>query len=217
MRFFATIFLLLSSMAIAADPPKPATSSVSQSEAVAHQMEASLAAQRASIARQTGVTSSTGFFILEPPSGKLAPAKFAAPPVADCLPLAEAELTPLFDAAAKRENLQPELLHSVARQESGLRPCAVSAKGAMGLMQLMPGTTAELGIADPFDAKESIDGGARILRKYLDMYKSLPLALGAYNAGPGRVNRTGEVPKIPETLDYVKQILSTLPAAILPK
>jgi soluble lytic murein transglycosylase-like protein len=117
---------------------------------------------------------------------------------------------PLADAA-NREHLQPELLRGVVQQESGFRPCAVSPKGAMGLMQLMPGTAAQLGVKNPFDPKENVDAGARFLKQLLDIYNDLPMALGAYNAGPGRVNEAGGVPAIPETLNYIQRIMSLLP------
>jgi hypothetical protein len=176
---------------------------IDQREAVLRQMEASLAAQKASVARQT--TAPSGSFFLLPPLGH----PVNTPP--DCAPLEKQEFSMLVDRAARRQDLQPELLQSVARAESGLRPCAVSPKGAMGLMQLMPATAKDLGVDDPFDPAQNIEGGARLLRKYLDMYRSLPLALGAYNAGPARVNQTGQVPRIPETVEYVRRILSFLP------
>jgi soluble lytic murein transglycosylase-like protein len=114
-------------------------------------------------------------------------------------------------AAAAREGLDDGLLRAVIRQESAFDPCAVSPKGAMGLMQLMPSTAADLGVADPFDANENVSAGARFLRTLLDRYKGdLPLALGAYNAGPGRVDAFGTIPPIPETIDYVRRILNLL-------
>jgi soluble lytic murein transglycosylase-like protein len=114
-------------------------------------------------------------------------------------------------AAAEREGLQHGLLRAVIRQESGFDPCAVSRKGAMGLMQLMPATAADLSVSDPFDPAENVFAGARLLRTLLDRYKGdLPLALGAYNAGPGRVDAFGTIPPIPETIDYVRKILNLL-------
>jgi soluble lytic murein transglycosylase-like protein len=94
-------------------------------------------------------------------------------------------------------------------QESAFRPCAVSAKGAEGLMQLMPETAAELGVADPFDPRQNLDGGARFLKQLLDKYKGdLPQALGAYNAGPKTVDESGGVPDLQETREYVDAILA---------
>jgi soluble lytic murein transglycosylase-like protein len=135
-------------------------------------------------------------------------------PEAECSPIAEVELTPLIDAAAQTHSVEPKLLRAVMERESGFRPCAVSAKGAQGLMQLMPDTAGQLGVEDAFDPKQNIDGGARFLKQLLDKYKGdLPLALGAYNAGPSTVDQTGKVPDIPETRDYVAAILKKMLAA----
>jgi soluble lytic murein transglycosylase-like protein len=135
-------------------------------------------------------------------------------PEAECSPIAEVELTPLIDAAAQTHSVEPKLLRAVMERESGFRPCAVSPKGAQGLMQLMPDTAGELGVEDAFDPKQNIDGGARFLKQLLDKYKGdLPLALGAYNAGPSTVDQTGKVPDIPETRDYVAAILKKMLAA----
>jgi soluble lytic murein transglycosylase-like protein len=81
----------------------------------------------------------------------------------------------------------------------------------MGLMQLMPATAAQLGVKDPFDPKENLDAGAWFVKQLLTVYKDLPLALGAYNAGPARVNAIDGIPAIPETQEYVRRIMSTLP------
>jgi len=135
-------------------------------------------------------------------------------PEAECSPIPDVELTPMIDAAAQTHSVQPKLLRAVMEQESGLRPCAVSPKGAQGLMQLMPDTAGQLGVEDPFDPKQNIEGGARFLKQLLDKYKGdLPLALGAYNAGPSTVDQTGKVPDIPETRDYVAAILKKMLAA----
>jgi soluble lytic murein transglycosylase-like protein len=118
------------------------------------------------------------------------------------------------DDAALREDLEPDLLRSVIRQESAARPCAVSSKGAMGLMQLMPATAVELGVGNAFDPKENVDAGARLLKQLLKMYGGdVTLAVGAFNAGPGKVNQAGGLPDYPETLDYVQRVLSGLPFA----
>ncbi len=109
--------------------------------------------------------------------------------------------------AAARWGLPPEFVESVAQVESGHRPRAVSPKGAIGLMQLMPGTAELLG-ADPHDAAQNADAGARYLRELLLKYGySAPLALAAYNAGPGAVDRHGDVPPYPETRQYVERVL----------
>ncbi len=131
---------------------------------------------------------------------------------AACDPLPDAELNPLIQQAAQREGLDANLLRAVAQQESAFRSCAVSPKGAMGLMQLMPATAQELGVRDPFDPAESLLSGARLLKELLARFGGdTALALGAYNAGPGRVEESGGVPQIPETIRYVQQILSRLP------
>ena len=113
----------------------------------------------------------------------------------------------LLADAAKLQGLQPGLLEAVAWQESRGRMSAVSVKGALGVMQLMPGTAAELGVrAD--DLAENIRGGALYLRRQLDRFGSVPLALAAYNAGPGAVMRYRGIPPYRETQNYVASILS---------
>ncbi|SPE36693.1 Putative murein lytic transglycosylase YjbJ (fragment) [Candidatus Sulfopaludibacter sp. SbA3] len=117
-----------------------------------------------------------------------------------------------MEQAAKRQDLDSALLRGVVQQESGFRPCAVSPKGAMGLMQLMPATASQMGVPNPFDPVANLDAGARFLKELLVRYGGdLSLALGAYNAGPAKVDAAGGVPEIPETQDYLKKILSTLP------
>jgi soluble lytic murein transglycosylase-like protein len=92
-----------------------------------------------------------------------------------------------------------------------LRPCAISAKGAQGLMQLMPDTAQQLAVLDVFDPKENIEAGAKYLKQLIDKYKGdLKLALGAYNAGPTTVDQAGGIPDIQETKDYVEAILKRL-------
>jgi soluble lytic murein transglycosylase-like protein len=129
-----------------------------------------------------------------------------------CDPLPDDELNPLIRQAARKEGLEEGLLRAVAEQESGFRSCAVSAKGAMGLMQLMPETARELGVHDPFDPQESLLSGARLLKQLLTRFGGdAALALAAYNAGAGRVEESSGVPRIPETLRYVQEILGRLP------
>lgn len=157
--------------------------------------------QRAGAARQQG----EGFFALPWPERPRLAAAFG------CVPLRGAELDALVERSARDHALAPGLLRAVVRRESGFQPCAVSRAGAMGLMQLMPATAAAMGVVDPFDPAENIAGGSRFLRQMLDRYGgNLGLALGAYNAGPGRVDRSGGIPPIRETQEYVRGILGEL-------
>lgn len=121
----------------------------------------------------------------------------------------------LLADAARSHGLDSRLLEAVAWQESRGRMSAVSPKGALGVMQLMPATAAELGV-DPTDAADNIRGGAIYLRRQLDRFGNVPLALAAYNAGPGAVIRYGGVPPYRETRDYVAKIMGRLGSAIAP-
>ena len=121
---------------------------------------------------------------------------------------AEARPTPaqLADAAADKYGLPRRLVRSVISTESGFEPRAVSPKGAIGLMQLMPATAEELG-ADPRDPAQNVDAGTRYLRDLLEKYDGgLWHALAAYNAGPGAVDKYQGVPPYRETIDYVGKI-----------
>lgn len=135
---------------------------------------------------------------------KPAPAAAKVPPEAPPSPEV------LIEQAAARHGLRPEFVHSVARIESAYRQDAVSPKGAIGLMQLMPGTARDLG-ANPHDAAENADAGVRYLKQLLMKYADSPdpvrLALAAYNAGPGAVDRYGSIPPYRETRQYVEKVL----------
>lgn len=110
---------------------------------------------------------------------------------------------------AGEHRLEPALLHAVISAESAYNPGAVSRAGAMGLMQLMPGTAERFGVDDPFDPIANLKGGARYLRLLLDQFQQLTLALAAYNAGENTVIRYGNaVPPYPETRTYVSRVLS---------
>ncbi len=113
--------------------------------------------------------------------------------------------------AAIQAGLNEDLLLAVIAVESDFRPGAVSPKGAMGLMQLMPDTADALGVARPFDPRENVQAGALHLRRLLDRFGGdLELALAAYNAGEQRVRESGAVPPFPETRRYVDQIMARL-------
>jgi soluble lytic murein transglycosylase-like protein len=112
--------------------------------------------------------------------------------------------------ASRRYGLSAGLIRSVIRHESNFDPQARSPAGAQGLMQLMPATAQELGVSDPFDIQQNIDGGSRYLRHMLDQFDGdLRKALAAYNAGPGTVRRYGGVPPYPETRNYVRKVMSS--------
>jgi soluble lytic murein transglycosylase-like protein len=175
-------------------------------------MQESLARQRLSARQQAG--QGDGFFLLgraESFDGTTTRAPMA-PPAAECDALPKAQVESLIRPAARRQGLDAELLRRVMRQESGFRPCAISSRGASGLMQLMPSTLQQFGIADPFNPAVNVDAGAKLLKQLLTRYNGdLAKTLAAYNAGPAKVDAADGIPAIPETLDYVRQILSILP------
>jgi soluble lytic murein transglycosylase-like protein len=177
-------------------------------------MAESIASQQSSVARQRKNQRSDGFFDSQPVR-TLNPLSIATP----CSSLPPGEIDTLVDLAAGRTSVSPELIRSVMRQESAYRPCAVSAKGAVGLMQLLPTTASDLGVTNPLDPEENILGGATLLKQLMDRYGGdLKLTLSAYNAGPGKVDAAMGVPLIPETIDYVTRILSHLspPSSVQP-
>lgn len=117
------------------------------------------------------------------------------------------DLNSLVRRTASQLDVEPELIDAVIRQESGYDPYAVSHKGAKGLMQLMPATAKRFGVKDVFDPAENVQGGVKYLRQLLDRYDGdRRLALAAYNAGEGAVDRFGGVPPYRETQDYVDRI-----------
>jgi soluble lytic murein transglycosylase-like protein len=189
-------------------------------------MEAAIAKQRASVEKQAAAVEKQRASVQKqvPTGGDAADPFFTTawkdhmdlPPQPlyrgpECDPVADSEIDPIVNEISAREGLTPELLHAVIERESAYLPCAISAKGAQGLMQLMPATAAELGVDNPFDARQNVDGGARYLKRLIDRYGgNVVLALAAYNAGPSRVDQAGGVPGLPETLKYVSAIMSHL-------
>ncbi|WP_026421634.1 transglycosylase SLT domain-containing protein [Actinokineospora inagensis] len=117
----------------------------------------------------------------------------------------------LFAQATAKYGLPSGLLSAVAKQESNYNPNAVSGAGAQGLMQLMPSTASSLGV-NAFDPAQAVDGAARLLKSNLQSFGSVPLALAAYNAGPGAVRKYDGVPPYTETQNYVKKIMANLTA-----
>ena len=126
------------------------------------------------------------------------------------LPKRALQYEAIFDEASRTYGVSKSLLLAVAKQESNYDPNSVSHAGAQGIMQLMPGTAKTLGVKNAFDPYENIMGGAKLLRDNIRSFGSVPLALAAYNAGPGAVKKYGGVPPYKETQDYVKKIMADL-------
>jgi soluble lytic murein transglycosylase-like protein len=121
--------------------------------------------------------------------------------------VSSASIDEAIETAARRHNVDPNLVRAVIKVESGGNPSAVSRKGAMGLMQLMPATARELKLSNPFDPAQNVDAGVRHLKGLLDNFRGdLNLTLAAYNAGQGAVRRNGGVPPYMETRNYVQRI-----------
>jgi soluble lytic murein transglycosylase-like protein len=115
----------------------------------------------------------------------------------------------IAEKKAQKHNIDHHLVKAIIKAESNWNPNAVSRKGAMGLMQLMPATAAFLGVKNPFDPEENIDGGIRYMKYLLEKFDSnLHLALAAYNAGPALVERIKGIPPIRETIDYVRKVIN---------
>ncbi len=174
-------------------------------------MAESLAKQRvAAIKQVTGVmgkapTPAASFFTVP---WVETPVPFNLPP---CDPVPEVELAKMVLEYSQQAGVKPELIRAVIAEESGARPCAVSWKGAQGLMQLMPATSEQFGVKDPFDPRQNVEAGTKLLKQLLTKYKDdVSLALAAYNAGEGRVDKDGGVPQIPETQNYISDIQTKL-------
>ncbi|XDD52297.1 lytic transglycosylase domain-containing protein [Leptospira sp. WS92.C1] len=118
----------------------------------------------------------------------------------------EPNLAEIIRKESEKNHLDPSLVQSVIKAESGFKANAVSPKGAIGLMQLMPSTANLLGVDDPSDPAENVAGGTKFLSDLMNKYKNLDHALAAYNAGPGAVDRYGGIPPYKETQKYVEKV-----------
>ena len=147
------------------------------------------------------------------PTSPFAGALAAAQTSPSATPVSGAGASSAFDseinAAAASNGIDPALLKGLVSQESGFNPSARSGAGAVGLTQLMPGTASALGVTNPLDPAQSLQGGAKYLREQLDRFGGdETLALAAYNAGPGAVQKYGGVPPYAETQNYVTSVMS---------
>jgi hypothetical protein len=129
------------------------------------------------------------------------------PVKADNVSLPAPEINDLVEQTASRHQIDPQLVHAIIEVESKYDPKAVSRKGAMGLMQLIPETAQRFGVANPFNPKENIEGGVSYLKHLLDLFRGdLSLSLAAYNAGEAAVQRFGGIPSFAETRNYVRKV-----------
>lgn len=177
-----------------------------QQDSIGRQAQ-SIELQRQSVARQRAVAG--------PAPG--VPSLEAANSFA-CEPASAMQIESAVHDASQRYKVAPELIRAVIRQESGGYPCAISQKGAMGLMQLMPATALDMGVAEPFDVAQNVFGGTRFLAELMGRYQGdLIRVLGAYNAGPAAVDRSSGLPPFPETVNYIQSILGNLNVLPEPK
>lgn len=201
-------------IAVAAWCQPPGLTAIEQQRAAIEQQRANLEPQQAALTQQKDAvrrqipeqaTPGHAFFTTNWGSEPMIAPTEAAP---SCDPVAREQLDTMIKSNAEKNGLNPDLLRSLIRQESAFYPCAISSKGAMGLMQLMPGTAWEMNVINPLDPADNVRAGTQYLRQLLDRYNGdLVLALSAYNAGPARVDAAGGIPQIKETQQYVRKIL----------
>lgn len=209
---FGIVLLLLSMKPWAGYGQQPAVQKASdiaaKQAATASAMQAAADKQKAAVAQQVGSGGTADVFFAVPWT---TPATITPPVIVPpCEAMQESELKPIVADAAKAQDVKPELVFAVIKRESASYPCAISDKGALGLMQLMPDVAQQFGV-DPLDAKQNINAGTQYLKQLMKRYNGdIRLALAAYNAGPQRVDTDKKVPEIPETTAYVDAILKDL-------
>jgi soluble lytic murein transglycosylase-like protein len=195
--------LLLITAGLAAWAQQPTSAAIDQ-------QRNSLSAQRASLQRQMGKTNFVAFVGVT--YGAIHPTRYFS--FAACPPLEAGIREGLIVAEGRRHAVAPDLLRAVMHRESGFRPCAVSVRGALGLMQLMPATIEQFRVTDPFDPAQSVHAGAALLRMLLDRYQGdLRLTLAAYNAGSSRIENADPDSYPAETKSYIADILAELGVA----
>jgi soluble lytic murein transglycosylase-like protein len=207
-----TLLLIPATLAYAgANVPDPKAATAEQS---LKKQQDSLDQQRASLHQQLsgeaiGARGKAADPTTEPAAYFIDP--LPALPQADCERLDKTNVESLIAAAAKKQSIEPALLRAVMKQESGFKPCAVSVRGAQGLMQLMPATADLLHVSDPFDPEQNVQAGAAFLKQLLSRYKGdLRLALVAYNAGTLRADQPANAPYPLETQNYLASIFAQL-------
>lgn len=180
-----------------------------QAQVVAQSMRASLDRQVASVRKQAVLPARnvSAFMVTDREDVAVA----AVEPNLPCDVLPPMRVTRLVEDASRRSGVSAGLLQAVMQQESAFRPCAVSSKGARGLMQLMPAAMEDFGVTDAFDPEQNVSAGAGLLKQLITRYGGdLNRVLGAYNAGPVHVDAANGVPPFPETQRYVERILGSM-------